>query len=94
MTISIARSSEEGLDEFLDEFIAQGMEGNSSFFTGTSKDGSLEGFIDLGASYDAADTKLANVNAWLDKRSDVKNYATGTLTDAWYGPFAQPETDG
>ena len=89
MTLSITRNTEDGFDAFLEEFIEQGMEGNASYFTGTSKDDTMEGFIDLGRSFDTAATKVTNLNAWLDKRSDVKNCTMGKLTDAWYGPFEQ-----
>ena len=94
VTISITRNTETDFEVFLDEFVEQGMEANTCYFTGTSKEDSLEGFIDLGRSLDQAEAKLAKVNAWLDKRSDVKTYATGKLTDAWYGPFdGQDEPD-
>lgn len=95
VTISITRNTDIDFNVFLDEFVEQGMEGNACYFTGTSKEDSLEGFIDLGCSLDKAETKLAKVNAWLGKRADVKNYTVGRLTDAWYGPFDQkdePET--
>ena len=97
VTIFITRSTDPDFHIFLDEFIEQGLESNGCYFTGTSKEDSLEGFIDLGRSFDQAEAKLTKVNAWLDKRSDVKKYATGKLTDAWYGPFDQhdePETSG
>ena len=97
VTIFITRSTDDGFDVFLNEFIEQGLEVNACYFTGMSKDDSLEGFIDLGRSFDNAEAKLAKVNAWLDKRSDVKKYVTGKLADAWYGPFDpqdEPETSG
>ena len=94
VTISIVRNTDADFDQFLDEFIEQGMEGNACYFTGTSKDDSLEGFVDLGRSLDQATAKLANINAWLDKRSDVKSNTAGKLTDAWYGPFGPHDTAG
>ena len=87
VTISITRSSEDGFDTFLDEFIEQGMEGNTCYVTGTSKENSLEGFIDFGRSLEQAEARLTQVRAWLDKRSDVTRYTMGQLTDAWYGPY-------
>ena len=97
VTILITRNTDVDFDVFLDEFLEQGMEEFACYFTGTTKEDALEGFIDLGRSFDQAEAKLTKVNAWLGERSDVKKYATGKLTDAWYGPFDQhdePETSG
>lgn len=94
-TISITRSTNVDFDAFLDEFVDQGMEEYECYFTGTSQEDSLEGFMDLGRSLNEAEAKLVKVTAWLDQRSDVKKYAMGKLTDAWYGPFGPqdaPET--
>jgi len=89
VSISVTRSTDDDFDVFLDEFVEQGMEKNACYFTGTSKDDSLEGFMDLGRSLGDAEAKLVKVTAWLGERSDVKTYTVGTLTDAWYGPFDQ-----
>ncbi len=92
VTIAITRSKDANFETFLDEFIEQSMEGNCCHFTGTGEKKHLEGFIDLGSSLDQAEAKLANITAWLDKRPDVKTHATGTLADAWYGPFDPQNT--
>tara|TARA_B100000315_G_scaffold258949_1_gene312903 strand:+ start:1325 stop:1672 length:348 start_codon:yes stop_codon:yes gene_type:complete len=89
--ISITKSTDVDFDVFVDEFIEHNIKENACYFTGTSKENTLEGFIDLGCSLEKAKDKLAKITAWLNEKSDVKNHTVGKLTDAWHGPFDQRE---
>ena len=88
-SILVRLGQESGFDEFLDSFIEQAIEANGCFCGGGGRWDHLDFFIELGRSDQDPEGRLQQVTRWLDSRSEVKDYQTGALTDAWYGPFEE-----
>ncbi len=85
--VAIKITEGTSFDGFLDDFIEQAIESNGCYFGGGGKDAHLEGFIELGKTFDRPEERLRRIVAWLDTRADVEKYIIGKLIDVWYGAF-------
>ncbi len=89
--IVIVLREKSDYDAFLDSFLTEALEANGCFIGGAGLKNRFNGFIELGCRHDLPEQRLAAVSDWLKADPDVEKYDIGMFTDAWYGPFNEPE---
>ena len=92
LPIAIQHTHPDGVDDFLDEFIAQAIEAHGFAFRGGGHGDRLTGVIEVGRTGDSIAARLQHVRHWLGARTDVKQYVVGPLFDSWHGPFDDLDT--
>lgn len=89
--VAVKMASGSDIEKFLNDFIMDAMDANRCCLGGGGDVDHFEGFIELGRASENPESKLENIKAWLSGRSDVEKFVTGSITDAWYGPFDEIE---
>ena len=89
----VTRDRKDGFDEFLDAFIEEAIESNGCYCGGGGKEDKLDVIVELGRRSDNPDAKLSRITAWLDARTDVKNWKVGEEFDIWHGDFQDIEAE-
>jgi uncharacterized protein YggL (DUF469 family) len=74
-------------DAFQDAFIIEAIEGNRCYCGGSLSDDKIVVIVELGKMSEDPESKFAKVTAWLDARSDIKEWRAGPLFDIWYGDY-------
>ena len=87
----VTRNRKDGFDDFLDAFIEEAIESNGCYCGGGGKEDKLDVIVELGRRSDNPDAKLSRITAWLDTRTDVKNWKVGEEFDLWNGDFQDIE---
>ncbi len=90
VSVAVCVKKEADFSDFLYDFIEQAVDCVDCYFAGGEETDCFEGFVELGKGSDTPEEKLQEICAWLSARTDVAKYATGRITDAWYGPFDEP----
>lgn len=67
-------------DAFMQQFLQQAIEGNGLMFIGCDE----FGMVCLGKRGSVSEEQRAQVEAWLQSRSELASYRVGALADAWY----------
>lgn len=70
----VTLKSEEGFDEFLDDFIMEAIEANGLYCGGGGRGDKIDIVVELGRLEDDPDAKLRTIMTWLDARHDVVSY--------------------
>ena len=72
--------SEAEIDEFLDAFLLDAIEGNGLGYVG----GEDYGFVCLGKRGSVNEEQRAAVEAWLKGRNELEKFELSPLQDVWY----------
>lgn len=77
----VTRNTKEGADAFCDAFILEAIEANNCSCGGVSSEDGIDFIIQLGMLSENPDSKFDKVAAWLDARTDVKDWKAGAMFD-------------
>jgi uncharacterized protein YggL (DUF469 family) len=81
------RNTKVDVDEFLDSFISEAIEGSGCCCVCSLSDEKINVVVELGKMSDNPEIKLAKITTWLDTRSDIEGWRASPLFDLWYGDF-------
>ena len=87
----VARTTKLNAGEFHDAFIIDAIEKNGCFCGGSLSDDKIDVVVELGRMSEDPEKKFSDITAWLDERSDVKEWKAGPLFDLWHGDFENIE---
>ena len=90
--IAIQHGQPEAWNDFLEEFLEQGMKAQRLALRGGGKHNRLTGAIVLGNLADPIEARLQPNRRRLDARADMAPYVIRPLVDVWHGPFDDLET--
>ena len=75
--------TEEAMNDFFDEFLADAIEANDMVFGGGGDKEGFSGFVVPAARYESAtDKERTLVSEWLDKNDLIAEHKVGELVDA------------
>jgi uncharacterized protein len=83
--IVITRNCTDGFEAFVDAFLAEAIEANGCYCSAVGRDDSLHVVVELGRPSDDRAGRLQAITAWLDARSDVKQWQVSEEFDLWHG---------
>jgi uncharacterized protein YggL (DUF469 family) len=85
--IAVRGRTPDGVNEFLDDLLAQAIAAHGLTCGGGGHDDRLTGVIEVGRAADPIEARLQHIRRWLEAREDVEAYVVGALVDLRQGPF-------
>lgn len=83
----VTRNTKMDADSFQDAFIIEAIEANGCYCGGSLSDDKVNVIVELGMKSENTEIEFTKVTAWLDERSDVKEWRAGLLFDLWHGDY-------
>ena len=80
----IPNLSDNQLDQFIDDFIAEAIENNGLCCGGGGDKNEWRVFVSLDRRGSATENHRDRVSSWLESNELIAEYGVGQLVDAWY----------